>query len=417
MNLKKIIVLLILVSFFVLVTGCGKGNIPVKLETSSNVDFNEDDYKKIVTSNNELGLELLSEIEADENGNTFISPTSLFMALSMVYNGADEVSKEEISKVLKSEGIEVNEMNKANASLMSILNSDSEEIQLNVANSIWLNETYHFQDNFAQNNRDYFNAQIQEIDIYDSKSVGMINDWVAESTNNKIGGIVKAPLNKDLVAILINAIYFKGNWKYEFDEKQTEKRPFYLEDGITKDVSLMTLDKKLAYMENENFQAVLLPYGDGEMSMKVFLPKENSTLAEFEKTLTNDNFKKWNSEFQQQEGTIMLPKFQLEYEVLLNEPLKKLGMTTAFEEGANFSKMIKEDDALWISQVKQKTFIDVNEEGTEAAAVTSLEMVQESAPAKSFHMEVNRPFFIAITDEETGTILFMGSIFDPIEGK
>lgn len=415
-NLKKIIFLLL--SLLVLVTGCGKGDNLGSMEISNNVDFSEDDYKKIVSSNNRLGMDLLTELEADENGNSFISPTSLFMALSMVYNGADEVTKEEIAKVLQSENIDVDELNKANASLISMLHRNSKEVQLNVGNSIWLNDGFHFQENFAKSNKDYFNAEIKEIDINDSKSTEMINNWVAESTNNKIKEIVKSPLDPNIVAILINAIYFKGDWKYEFDKKRTEKSTFYLEIDTTKEVQLMTLNEELAYMENENFQAVSLPYGEGEMSMKVFLPKENSSLEEFKKTLTEDNFKDWNLEMIEQDGTIILPKFQLEYEVALNEPLKKLGMVTAFdEEEANFSKMIEEDKQILISEVTQKTFIDVNEEGTEAAAVTSVVMVTESASAEPFHMEVNRPFFITITDDETGTILFMGSIANPQEEK
>ncbi len=405
-------------SFFLLVTGCGTGNKPGSLEISSDVDFSKDDYKKVIPFNNKLGLELLSEVEADGNGNTFISPMSLFMALSMIYNGADGVTKTEIAKVLQNEGMDVTELNKANASMMSKLHSNSKQIQLNVANSIWLNENFHFQTDFAQNNRDYFNAKIQEIDIADSQSPKKINDWVKKSTNDKIEKIVDAPLDPDLVAILINAIYFKGDWKYEFEKKQTKQRTFYLKDGTTKDVPLMTLNEKLAYMENEDFQAVSLPYGDGKMSMKVFLPKENSSLEKFKKMLTNENWKKWNSEFNEKEGTILLPKFHLKYEVLMNEPLKRLGMTTAFAEDANFTKMIKESDPLWISKVKQKTFIDVNEEGTEAAGATSVGMATTSAPEDGpFQMEVNRPFFFAITDDETGMVLFMGSISNPQEKK
>lgn len=413
-DLKRFMIPLIIVSFLILVTGCGIGNQQGSLEISSNVDFGKDDNKKIVSLNNQLGLELLSKVEANGDGNTFISPMSLFMALSMVYNGADGVTKEEIAKVLHAVGMDVNELNKANASLMSKLHSDSKQIQLNVANSIWLNENYHFQTDFAQHNRDYFNAKIQEIDINDSQSVNMINGWVEKSTNNRIEDMVESPLDPNIVAMLLNAIYFKGNWTHEFEKEQTEKRTFYLEDGTTKEVPLMTLNKKLAYLENEYFQAVSLPYGDEEMSMKVILPKENSSLDKFEKMLTIDNWKKWNSEFLEKEGTVMLPKFQLEYEILLNDSLKQLGMTTAFDKGANFSKMIKENESLWISKVKQKTFIDVNEEGTEAAGATSVEIVKESASLdKPFHMEVKRPFFIVITAHETGTILFLGSISNP----
>ncbi|WP_169802726.1 serpin family protein [Neobacillus soli] len=415
--MKKVVAPLLLVSLFLLVTACGTGNNSGNLQISSDVDFGKNDYKKIIPLNNKLGLELLSGVEADRHGNIFISPMSLFMALSMLSNGADGVTKTEIAKVLQNEGMDVNELNKANVSLMSILNRDSKEIQLNVANSIWLNKDYHFQTEFAQKNKDYFNAKIQEIEINDSQSPKMINNWVKQSTNDKIEKIVDTPLDSSLVAILINAVYFKGNWKYEFDKKLTEKRPFYLDNGTTKEVPVMSLNEKLAYLENENFQAVSLPYGNGEMSMNVFLPMVNSSLVELKKMLTYDNWKTWNSEFHEEKGTIMLPKFQLEYEVLLNDTLKRIGMKTAFSEGAEFTKMIKETDPIWISKVKQKSFIDVNEEGTEAAAATSIEMVKESAPLDGpFHMEVNRPFFISITDNKTDMILFMGSISNPQEG-
>ena len=308
--MKKAMVLLIVVSFFVVAAGCGKSKDQSSLEISDNVKFGEKDYEKIVSSNNGLGLTWLSEAEPNEDGNIFISPTSLFMALSMVYNGADGVTKEEIAKVLQVEGMPANELNQANASLMNLLHSSSKQVQLNVANSIWLNENYHFQREFAQNNSDYYNAEIQEIDIYDSGSSKMINNWVKEKTNGKIDEIVETPLDPDLVTILINAIYFKGDWKYEFDKSQTEDRPFYLADGTTKSIPLMTLHEKLAYMENENLQAVSLPYGnENEMSMNVFLPREKMRLEEFKKMLTYENWQKWTSEFQEKEGTVLLPKF------------------------------------------------------------------------------------------------------------
>ncbi|MEK3886433.1 serpin family protein [Bacillus sp. FSL K6-3431] len=416
--MKKMIVPLLLASTIVLAVGCGTKNGPDSSEVSSKVDFGKEDYKKIVASNNELGFKLLGKVGADENDNTFISPTSLLMALSMVYNGADGVTKEEIAKTIQADGIDVNELNKANLSLVTKLQKDSDQIHLNVANSIWLNENFHFQNDFAQHNKDYFNAELQEIDISDSKSPKTINDWVKKSTNEKIDEVVESPLDPNLVAMIINAIYFKGAWTYEFDKSKTENRTFQLADGTKKDVPLMTLTKELDYIENENFQAVTLPYGDGEMSMKVFLPKENSSLDEFKKSLTNENWKKWNSDFHKKEGTIIIPKFKLEYEVLLSESLKSFGMIKAFAKDADFTKMIKEKDPLWISEIKQKTFVDVNEKGTEAAAVTSIEMRTTSISVdEPFHMEVNRPFFLAITDDETDTILFMGSISNPPEGN
>ncbi|WP_077211782.1 serpin family protein [Bacillus dakarensis] len=413
--LKKIIFSLIFFSFILTAVGCGLGT-PSDSVISSDVDFGKKDYQKVVSANNQLGLDLLSIAERDQNGNIFISPASLFMALSMVYNGADGTTKEEISEVLKIKGIDTTELNKANASLITSLYQNSKSVQIRIANSIWINEDFHFQPEFSQNTQDYFNAEIEEIDIFDSKSAEMINDWVKKSTNNKIEEIVESPLNPDLVALLINAIYFNGDWKFEFDKKQTKDRTFYLNDGTAKEVPLMSLKENLPYLETEHFQAVSLPYGDEEMSMNVYLPKENTSLAEFEKMMTNSNWEKWNEDFREEEGTVMLPKFKLQYEVLLNETLKGLGMPTAFKKTADFTKMVEESGPLWINSVKQKTYIDVNEKGTEAAAVTSVEMVTESAPAnRPFYMEVNRPFFISITDNLTGTILFLGSISNPQE--
>ena len=365
--MKKMIVSTLLVLSLV---ACGKedDNSIVK----DNANFDKNDYQKIISPNNALGFHLLDEVDPDEDGNIFISPTSLLMALSMVYNGADGETKKEIADTLQAEGMEVDELNKANASLMSIMNDDSKQVQLDVGNSIWLNGVFHFQDDFAEKNKDYFNAEIQEIDVDDEKSADKINDWVKEATNDKIDKITDAPLDSNMVAMLINAIYFQGAWTNAFDENETADQAFHLDDGSTKDVPLMKLKEDLMYMETDGFQAVALPYGDDEeMSMHIFLPGENSSLRDFRKKLTNENWEKWKSEFQEQKGTIMLPKFQLEYEATLNESLAALGMEKAFDKDkANFEKMIEEDDPLWISEVKQKTFIDVNEEGTEAAGAT-----------------------------------------------
>lgn len=426
--MKKLIRVPLLIGGILLaVTACGtKDDTPdkeVKKETGDEnvmekMEFGEKDYEQIVTANNELGFKLLAEVEADENNNTFISPTSLYMALSMVYNGADGVTKDEIAKALQVEGIDVEELNKASASMMSILDKETDEIQLDVANSIWLNEKYSFQKEFAENNKGYFNAEIEEIDVASSESPKRINDWVKEATNEKIEEIVDSPLDSNLISVLINAIYFKGDWTYEFEKEATENRPFHLEDGGTKDVPLMMLNKELAYMENEDFQAVILPYGDGEMSMKVFLPKESSSLEEFKKTVTSENWASWDSAFTVNEGTVRLPKFELAYEVSLNESLKSLGLASAFDEGADFTKMIEEEAPVWISNVKQKTFINVNEEGTEAAAVTSTEMKTTSMPVNEpFELEVNRPFFFTITDDETDAVLFMGSVANPEQAE
>lgn len=412
-----------MILFILMITGCGTAEPNMNsgsLKISKDVKYGEADYQKIIEPSNELGWKLLPAVEPNEEGNRFISSPSLFMALSMVYNGADDVTEEEISNVLEVPGMDAKELNQANASLMNQLASDSEAIQLSIGNSIWLNESYQFQADFAKNNEDYFNAKIEEIDVTDSESVDRINGWVEVSTNGKIKEMMEAPLDPRLVTVLLNAIYFKGDWQYPFDEEETSEQDFHLADGSLKKMPLMTLSEELPYLETDDFQAVTLPYGEEEMAMKVFLPKEGSSLGDFEESLTGENWDKWKKAFGEIEGTLRLPKFQLEYEVEMNDALKGLGMASAFDRfTAEFPQMVKkEDEELFISKVKQKTFLDINEKGTEAAAATSIEIVEESGSSElPFEMKVDRPFFITIEDMETGLILFMGAIEEPMKGK
>lgn len=403
-----------------LLTGCGttvQEGSSGSLKVSDDVKYGEEDYQKIVAPSNELGWKLLPLAEPNEQGNRFISSASLFMAVSMVYNGAKGVTKEEIAETLGVSGMEAEELNRANASLMNMLYSDTEEIQLNIANSIWLNEQYQFQEEFAKNNQDYFNAEIEEIDIMDSGSAKRINDWVSESTNGKIEEITEDPLDPNLVTMLLNAVYFKGDWQYPFEEDDTQDGDFHLVDGAVKTMPLMELNETLPYLETGEFQAVSLPYGEGEMHMKVFLPKEGSTLAEFEESLVGGKWDEWNAAFGERSGKVRLPKFGLEYEVALTEPLKTLGMTSAFEREAEFTNMVKGGGNLFISSVKQKTFLNVNEEGSEAAAVTGINVATSGSPEEPFDMQVDRPFFLAIEDTETGLVLFTGLIAEPMSGK
>lgn len=375
---------------------------------------------QIADPNNIFSFNLLKQVEPDDDNNVFISPMSAFMALSMVYNGADGETKDEMAETLQATELDEDMLNELNAELISKLHSYS-SIELNIANSIWINDWFTFEEAFQNQAEDYYQAELFEFDVEDPDSPMRMNQWVEEATNNKIKDVVESPLDRDLVAFLFNAIYFKGDWQYEFDERLTEDHPFHMDTEKTKNMPLMYLEEDLNYMENEQVQAVELPYNDGEASMHVFLPKENVGLQTFLEEITYDTWNDWYTAFTETEGTLMLPKFELEYEVGLNKPLTELGMPSAFDRSkADFSKMVQElggDDRLWIHEVKQKAFIEVNEEGTEAAAATSVELRTESYEVgkETFHMIVNRPFFLTITDNETGLILFMGAISDPHE--
>lgn len=409
--MRKAFIAFIIIIIFTL-TSCSQSDKTGKIDDTK---FNEDDFKILVSPNNHLAFKLLEHIEPNDEDNIFVSPTSLFMALSMVYNAADGKTKEEIATALQLDTIEKSDLNRANASLISKLTKQSDQIELLLANSIWLNEEFNFQEQFQKDNEDYFNAEISEIDIADPNSVKLINNWVSDNTKEKINEIVSPPLKEDLVTLLINALYFKGDWMYEFDESLTENHSFTNSNGKSVDVPLMTLNEQLPYIENDVFQAISLPYNEGEMSMDIYLPQENITIDELKDELMGGRWEDWNRQFEEQEGVILLPKFELEYETVLNDTLKELGMNTAFTEDANFPHMIVEDKSIGISKVRQKTYIDVHEKGTEAAAVTSVEIVEMSAiDEQPFYMKINRPFFFIIKDSETNMILFTGLIENPI---
>lgn len=407
--MKKWIIIFFFISSCIL-SSCGTGQD--KKDTIK--DANKDGYENIALSNNQLGFQLLSKLQKDKEENILISPFSLFIALSMVNNGADGETKKEIQKVLHT-NLEIDQLNEQNKMLFDKVNKNNEEIRLGMANSIWLNEHFHFQDTFAQNMKKYYKAEIEKINIMSQETFKSINDWIKEKTNGKIEKIVERPLDdKEIVSILINAIYFKGQWLKEFDANLTENRTFYLNNQSIKEIPYMQQQNKWLYFENELFQAVSLPYKDGNLSMKVIMPKEQTKLEDVMNNMTNENWEKWSKEFSVKEGTVLIPKFQMKYEVDLNEVLKQLGMKSAFEKGANFNKLIKEKDSLWIDQIKQVSFIDVNEEGTEAAAATSVMVITEtSIENEPFYMEVNRPFFLAVVDEKIDIILFLGLIQNP----
>lgn len=404
------------IAALVFVSGCAQTGGSSGTDVKEDVEFEKDDYQNITLSGNALGMAVLPEIKADSKGNAFISPTSLYMALAMAYNGADGKTKEEIAEVLHTE-LDAEGMNRANASLLAMLDKDSEAITLNVANSMWLNGKFQLREEFATSNQDYFNAELKVMDVAATGTADKINGWVENATGGKIKDMVAEPLNPDLVVMLLNALYFKADWQFEFDEKQTAAAPFYNENGESMEKQFMQMETVLDYLETDEFQAVALPYGEGDMTMNVFLPAEGTTLKEFTESLTSEKWESWKTGSSEQPVSIQMPKFQLSYEVELNEVLKKLGMATAFQKGANFSKIIEEDDPLWISLVKQKTFIEVDEKGTEAAAATEIDIVTESAGPEAVPMVVDRPFYIAISDEQTGAILFMGAIRDPIAAK
>jgi serine protease inhibitor len=371
------------------------------------------DQVRLVAANNGFAFDLLKPIITEQpRANVFLSPFSVSSALQMTANGAAGDTRAEMQKILKTGDLPPEALSASCRDLDQSLNSQTNVI-LNLANAIWYQDGLHLKPGFVATNSRFFHAELAPVDFQKPDSAKTINDWASDRTRGKIRDIVQWPFPPLTRVILANAIYFKGKWARPFDNSATRPRAFHLASGGTKPASLMTQRGRFSYQEGEGFQAVQLPYAGGRLRMDLFLPDTNSTLARFLFTLTADTWRdKIMPRFHDREGALAFPRFKLEYDVTLNDALETLGMRHAFED-ADFSEMANE--RLFISKVKQKSYADVNEEGTEAAAVTTVAMhaMAIMEPLKPFEMTVDRPFFFVIEDSETGSILFLGLVYDP----
>ncbi|MGK7945283.1 MAG: serpin family protein [Microcystaceae cyanobacterium] len=376
----------------------------------------EQAQQKLMNAHINFSFKLFTEISNERSAeNLLLSPSSVAIALSLLYNGASGETQTQMGQLLGFDDMALEEVNLASQALQNALQSSDDIVQVNLANSLWVKQDVSFRHQFLKNNRQYFNAEITNLDFENPESVKIINRWVAQKTQGKIDKIIDS-IEPQHILFLINAIYFKGEWQTQFDEELTNIEEFFLMDGSTQEHPLMMRSGDFLYQETDQFQAVSLPYGEGGWRFDVYLPKEDDTLPALLEQLNQDNWIQWVKDFQSRKGLLKLPRFQSEYEIGLETTLQALGMKDAFVENkADFSQMTSYP--VVIDQVQHKTFIEVNEEGTEAAAVTSIGVGVTSAMPQQpiFEMIVNRPFFYAIRHEETGTILFMGTVVNPSE--
>ena len=372
---------------------------------------------RVVTANTEFGFNLFDEIRKTEQGkNMFISPFSISVALAMTLNGAAGETEQAMTDTLQLQGLNSESINAGYAGLHQTLLTSDPKVTLTIANSLWARQDVPFKQDFLQRNTKFFGAEISTLDFSDPSASKTINQWVDTQTRGKLKKIVSDAIDADTVLFLINAIYFKGTWQIKFDPSETRDGIFYLATGAEKQTSMMTRTGDYSYYANydANFQALSLPYGSGRTSMYIFLPGRESDLDAFLEHLNTERWEQWISEFYQEEVYLALPKFKLEYEKRLNDPLKALGMEVAFSPSrADFGRMAPLemlDGNLYIGEVLQKAVLEVNEEGAEATAATKVEVKLESAPPVFI---VDRPFFFAIRDNQTKTVLFMGVLMEP----
>jgi serine protease inhibitor len=371
---------------------------------------------KQLVVNSHFAFKLFAELtKSNIEQNVFISPTSVALALAMAYNGARGETARAIARTLELGEIGLDALNRSNAALIEALRALDPHIALAIANSLWAQQGITFAPDFLSRNQELYSAEIATLDFGDAGAAATINDWVKRNTSGKIEKIIDQ-IDRAAVLFLLNAIYFKGSWAKPFDPRRSREMPFTLSGGRQKLLPMMAQTGKFDYYAIQGFQAISLPYGAGRASMYIFLPEQRSSLRAFRRELSHKSWDAWLRHFRQAEGTIVLPRFKLTYEASLNDALKALGMGIAFDRRrADFSAMIAGGKpGANIDEVKHKTFVEVNEEGTEAAAVTSIGMILTTmAPQRNFSMIVDRPFFCAIRDNQTGALLFMGAIVDP----
>lgn len=372
----------------------------------------------LVDANTRFGWALFQQILSEKPvANHFISPLSLSIALGMVLNGAAGETRQEMARILHLEGMDLQEINQAQLTLRKRLVNQGSGVRVDLANALWVKKGITFNPNFLKTNQDYFNARTTALDFADPLSVQTINAWASENTQGRIPRVI-GQIDPMTLMILMNAIYFKGSWSTPFDKAQTQPRDFKTGEGKTVQTPMMRHYGKFRYLrDSENqFQAVALPYGkEKSVQMFVFLPDPESSPVALLKKIEASRLNDWLLKLRSQEGEVLLPRFKLEYEVTLNDTLKALGMKQAFEaEKANFSDLIATEQA-FISQVKQNSFVEVNEEGTEAAAVTTVVVSATSVqlPQEPFSFVADRPFVYLIYDQTTRSILFMGVLNSP----
>jgi serine protease inhibitor len=359
---------------------------------------------RIIAGSNDFAFDLFRAGNVSQHkANVFISPLSASMALGMAANGAEGATYDEMRTALRLSGATREDVGSGYKSLIALLRGLDPGTDFTIANSIWYEQTFPFNTSFLDESKLFFDAQVQALDFSSPTAVPTINSWVSHQTNNRIPTILDR-IDDAEVMFLINAIYFRGIWQKQFDKSKTVDASFYAADGTTATVRMMARDGGVLHVSTPEYSAVDLPYGNSAFTMTVVLP-----VGDIDAFAESFDQAKWNSllgSLHERGLPVHLPRFRMEWKRELRNDLQELGMRLAFYN-ADFTRMSSRGADLIITQVLQKTFVDVNEEGTEAAAATSVGIGITSVP-ESFRAD--RPFLVVIRERFSGTILFMGKI-------
>lgn len=409
--MKRRLVVVFALPIAVVLAACGEGStapkqidqLPRSLTSSEQL---------LATGSTGFGLDLLREINnrTEPDRNVFISPLSASMALGMTASGAAGATLDSMRTTLGFQGMDIDDMDASYRSLIDLLRGLDPSVDFRIANSIWYRNELQVEQPFIDAATSYFDAEVSALDFDSPGAPGVINDWVNESTNGKIAKIVQT-IPRDMVMYLINAIYFKGSWTTQFDKAKTRDEPFHSADGSVASVPMMHVSGTFPAAANGDYNAVELPYSGGAYSMVVVVPSGGQSVDSLIASLDPDSWDALLESLTKQSGDVYIPRFRLEWKDSLIEALTAMGMGIAFDGGSADFSGISTAGQLYISSADQKTFVAVDEEGTEAAAVTTIGGGVTSV--SSALLRADRPFLFAIRERLSGTLLFIGKMATP----
>ncbi len=365
-----------------------------------------------IEASNTFGFDLLRELaDEDRTRSVFISPISASMALGMTMNGAAGETFDAMRSTLRLTGLSETQINESYRDLLDLFTELDPSVDVAIANSIWHREGLSVQAPFRERVTSYFDSRVEALDFGSPSAPTRINDWVRSATRGKIEEMAPSPIPGNVIVYLMNAVYFEAGWTTPFDPRQTRTAPFHLENGGTASVQMMVRDDTIRSAFSDRWAAADLPYGGGAFSMTVVVPRGETSVHSLLEEADAGWWEELTSSFTVGRTLLSLPRFELEWEGVMNDALETMGMGVAFDGAADFSRMFG-GVGLWIDEVRQKSFLQVDEEGTVAAAVTSVTGVTSLPP----EVRADRPFLFAIRERLSGTILFMGAIVEAPQG-
>ncbi len=369
---------------------------------------------KIIAADNQFGFELFKKLNSSlaEPKNTMISPLSVSLALAMVYNGTDGNTKKQMEDMLHKANLTAEDINQSYKDLVAALISHDPKVELSIANAIFYRNTFPVKNTFITTNQNYYQAEVSGLDFSKTtETLNTVNGWVNTKTKGKIESIISEVKAEDMM-YLLNAIYFNGEWKYRFDNQATANLSFTKEDKSIIQVPTMTIEQPFNFYSNSTFKLLEMPYGSGKYSMLIFLPEAGKKTDDVISLLTSENVNDYISKLAEQKKEVFLPKFEFKFDNSLVDELAALGMTDAFNDAKANLTGISDAAKLVISEVMHKSYIKVDERGTEAAAVTGITVGTTSMPVDN-SFRVDHPFVFAIREKDTNAILFVGKVMDP----